>query len=69
MLEKVNDQQIFKKRSQTILTKHSNTWVYFVESLICPYCDINTQNKLCLKVLYTVRKSHALSYPSSWESS
>ena len=59
MLDRVNNKQISTKRSQTTVMKHWNTWVYFVQSLICLYCDINTQDKLCLKVLCTVRRHDA----------
>jgi len=51
------------------VTKHSNTWVYFVQILIRLFCDVNTLKKLSLKVLHSVCKSHALSYPLSWETS
>ena len=53
MFEKVNNKQISTKILKTTVTIHSNTWVYFVQSLIRLHCDINTLNKLCLKVLYT----------------
>jgi len=65
----MNNKQDSTKRQETTVTKHSNTWVNFVEGSIRLFCDFNTLKKLNLKVLYSVCKSHALSYPSSWESS
>jgi len=50
----INNKQISTKRQETTVTMHSNTWVYFVQSLIRLFCDFKTLKKLGLKVLYTL---------------